>query len=1044
MKARFNACWLACLLLAVFVLAPGQAAYADYDQDAEIQRLIDLAKEQKAKAASDKAMLEAKRDKLKATFLELNTTQKQISDLLYKVRMTDARNKAMMTIKTGLLIKTAIDAPRSLTATVTDIFVMVGSDYLQNNYPELFDTQAHQLTASFAADGIKAVEKLNWIISLDDQAMSGMIRSETPELARDRGALSDLFTAGKLSDDLISLKRAEYIIKAGTEAEKALDAAKQELLKKQSAILTVIGKLEQEVKRREEDIHSWERHREIDHSLRQIPPIPKAQPVSYSSGSMDFAAAAGQMRNALTQLKANKIDCNGYSTTVLNAEWGAHMYLSQLWLQQVAPPCQENRASSACVTAIQRFDAGVRQSYNTQINGTNAWLAEQFANEKPRVMAFLARLQHWQKQTITIPSFGNLETTQFEVGSGTDVARAVWHNSEIALPESYLDEYWSEMQLPLGAPPRLEAINKTWAIANAHVRDLDHDMALAGRADAQARAAAADADSLAREWEPNFFFWSCHGVFSDWELRYLKQFKPAYDVKAASGQTDARRYVEAAKTRLNKLSSLASAYRVEASLVRTGNEAGQIRDKMFDLQTQGVGLSSPGLGYALWRMMTSTGVTEAMIKELTEVVPKLKNEEFALKYVLEIQASQNPAHKPVLASSTLTNLRDNLKRDAAFLVPIYNDYQSLYGQLRRKQAELDQGYRGLRSAVEGILGEPAEYIAVPLLLDQRYFIDANDFPDPSAGVFEQLDQYEKLALEYHDIMDPLHPASFHLVAPMQELIRQLERERSGLMGLGEAAFSQEINAFSSRASELAHKAYQAGGRLKAQALFNKAYSKLMALIAETGGAYTQGKKIAETSRQLVQLITGMNTFLARPDTEGGPGAALNWISAAEEMLNPASEASQLRPHAGIAGLLDQLTGLRDKLLAYQSSGGDTAIRKLYQDFAATYQARNLSGLLRFMTENWKTADGADLRDLEDNLDNSFRVFDRILFNIGGLTIRPGGSGLYHVSYTATITGHINQMNLKHQETAQVEDTVILTPEGPKIQGTRGGRLWLQQ
>jgi hypothetical protein len=127
-----------------------------------------------------------------------------------------------------------------------------------------------------------------------------------------------------------------------------------------------------------------------------------------------------------------------------------------------------------------------------------------------------------------------------------------------------------------------------------------------------------------------------------------------------------------------------------------------------------------------------------------------------------------------------------------------------------------------------------------------------------------------------------------------------------------------------------------------------------------------------------------------------------------------------------------------------AQAGTESVRKLYQDFASTYQARNLRGVLRFMTPDWRAADGSDLRDLEDILDNSFRVFNSIVFAVSGLTVTPMGEGRYSVGYLATITGRINQMNLNHQETAQVEDTVILTPGGLKIQATRGGRIWLKR
>ena len=83
-------------------------------------------------------------------------------------------------------------------------------------------------------------------------------------------------------------------------------------------------------------------------------------------------------------------------------------------------------------------------------------------------------------------------------------------------------------------------------------------------------------------------------------------------------------------------------------------------------------------------------------------------------------------------------------------------------------------------------------------------------------------------------------------------------------------------------------------------------------------------------------------------------------------------------------------------------------------------------------------------DLEDILDNSFRVFNSIVFAMSGLSITPAGDGRFTVRYAATITGRINQMNLNHQETAQVEDTVILTPAGPRILASHGGRIWLKR
>lgn len=135
---------------------------------------------------------------------------------------------------------------------------------------------------------------------------------------------------------------------------------------------------------------------------------------------------------------------------------------------------------------------------------------------------------------------------------------------------------------------------------------------------------------------------------------------------------------------------------------------------------------------------------------------------------------------------------------------------------------------------------------------------------------------------------------------------------------------------------------------------------------------------------------------------------------------------------------------RDEQARQAEQTGAASVQQLFQDFASAYQARNLRSLMRFMTDGWKAADGSDLRDLEDVLDNSFRVFDRVTFVITGLNVQLSEGGRFKASYTATITGYISQMNIKHQETAQVEDIVVLTPGGPKIEATRGGRIWLKR
>jgi hypothetical protein len=122
----------------------------------------------------------------------------------------------------------------------------------------------------------------------------------------------------------------------------------------------------------------------------------------------------------------------------------------------------------------------------------------------------------------------------------------------------------------------------------------------------------------------------------------------------------------------------------------------------------------------------------------------------------------------------------------------------------------------------------------------------------------------------------------------------------------------------------------------------------------------------------------------------------------------------------------------------QTSGQDiTQIREMYQKFAQGYQAKNLNTVIRTMSPQWQASDGTGVAELEETLRNSFRVFDTIQFRIEGLQVRNAAPGTYTASYSATLSGRINRLNIKHEETSSVTDTVLMTPDGPRISKTAG-------
>lgn len=113
---------------------------------------------------------------------------------------------------------------------------------------------------------------------------------------------------------------------------------------------------------------------------------------------------------------------------------------------------------------------------------------------------------------------------------------------------------------------------------------------------------------------------------------------------------------------------------------------------------------------------------------------------------------------------------------------------------------------------------------------------------------------------------------------------------------------------------------------------------------------------------------------------------------------------------------------------------------MYQRFAEAYQRKDARGVMKYISNDWKSADGASAPELEDTLSNSFRVFDTIQFQIQGLQIQKSGANDYRVTYQTSLTGKNLKRNLQHQDKANITDTVVIGTDGPRITKTAGGSL----
>lgn len=123
---------------------------------------------------------------------------------------------------------------------------------------------------------------------------------------------------------------------------------------------------------------------------------------------------------------------------------------------------------------------------------------------------------------------------------------------------------------------------------------------------------------------------------------------------------------------------------------------------------------------------------------------------------------------------------------------------------------------------------------------------------------------------------------------------------------------------------------------------------------------------------------------------------------------------------------------------------DEQAQQVYQQFVDAYSRGDVRGILQLLAPNWRGGDGADSRDVENYLNNSFKVFTRIQYRISGFTAQKRGDGTMQVSYSVVITGENSRRRLKpHREERRITENVGLIQGQPRILQTISGSQWLR-
>lgn len=172
----------------------------------------------------------------------------------------------------------------------------------------------------------------------------------------------------------------------------------------------------------------------------------------------------------------------------------------------------------------------------------------------------------------------------------------------------------------------------------------------------------------------------------------------------------------------------------------------------------------------------------------------------------------------------------------------------------------------------------------------------------------------------------------------------------------------------------------------------------------------------------------------------------------DSLAAASSQGNRLAPGDArdLAALVGRIEPLLEQHLAHSRSPqgapriSDEQVRMLYQSFIDAYARGDVRALLGLLAPDWQGGDGADLRDVEDYLSNSFRVFERIQYRISGFQVLASSSdGSVRVGYSVRIVGENRRQRMNHEESSRVVEEVGLIDGQPRILRTLSGTQWLR-
>lgn len=431
----------------------------------------------------------------------------------------------------------------------------------------------------------------------------------------------------------------------------------------------------------------------------------------------------------------------------------------------------------------------------------------------------------------------------------------------------------------------------------------------------------------------------------------------------------------------------------------------------------------------------------------------------------------NPISHPVLRIF-VTPEQGRLDKARSILTPAYLEIDALlneYAQAERSaadiQREIDRQMAIIRGGVRSVAPGFAESINWGTLEIRKKVAGYNDwlslprpvseYPRLPDSLWKDLVAQEKGIADYRAFLRKirLNPPVVvdqevkEAMIKLDAIYAKVEKEGSSWLDYDPARFSAAINDINGTAYKIYMEMFNKGKAAKDSPVAN-GYLKILGATSEINNSRIERDNIASVVQALSQHHKEVDDFLARYESIKDSIRQENiqsWVTMLEGDIQPGSMADSLRSNAAVNALIEKSQRQITSLKGLKVAGDERAIqaiRDFYQQFKGTYEARDDSGIMSFMGDEWEAGDGTTLAEMQVNLSRIFRKFDELKMEIENLQITPTPQG-FMVSYDVTITSRIYKKNLRHQEKSSVNELVALADgRNVKIIKTLNGRYWL--